>query len=157
MQSSAAWTDYGVPGSPYFVYVEDGVITGEGSATTWAQVSNLMGQSVADTEDARRGAGRDPSRPYPAGVRTPVVTADPCSRPSTAPPTSPGRTASLLGAGIHPGHASLYEPPDAGHDDLDDLDDLDVRDGADHAGHDHADHAGHDHADHAGHDHAGRP
>ncbi|GAB3676489.1 thioredoxin domain-containing protein [Angustibacter aerolatus] len=157
VQSSAAWTDYGVPGSPYFVYVEDGVITGEGSATTWAQVSNLMGQSVADTEDARRGAGRDPSRPYPAGVRTPGGHGGPLLAPVDGPADLARSDRELLGAGIHPGHASLYEPPDAGHDDLDDLDDLDVRDGADHAGHDHADHAGHDHADHAGHDHAGRP
>ena len=35
VQSSAAWTDYAVPGSPYFVYVEDATITGEGSSTTW--------------------------------------------------------------------------------------------------------------------------
>ena len=36
VRSSEAWNDYGVPGSPYFVYVEDGVVTGEGSSTTWA-------------------------------------------------------------------------------------------------------------------------
>ena len=56
VQSSAAWTDYGIPGSPYFVYVEDGVITGEGSATTWPQVRDLMAQAVSDRP--RRAAGR---------------------------------------------------------------------------------------------------
>jgi hypothetical protein len=42
IQSSAAWADYDVPGSPYFVYVEGGVVTGEGSATSWPQVRELM-------------------------------------------------------------------------------------------------------------------
>ena len=28
VQSSGGWTDYGIPGSPYFVYVEDGVKIG---------------------------------------------------------------------------------------------------------------------------------
>jgi hypothetical protein len=58
VQSSAAWVDYDIPGSPYFVYVEGGVVTGEGSATTWAQVRGLMAQGVADSEDARSAAGR---------------------------------------------------------------------------------------------------
>ena len=57
VRSSGAWTDYGVPGSPYFVYVEDGVVTGEGSSTTWAQVRDLMGQAVG----RRRGRPRRPS------------------------------------------------------------------------------------------------
>ena len=43
IQSSAAWLDYDIPGSPYFVYVEAGQVTGEGSATTWPQVRDLMG------------------------------------------------------------------------------------------------------------------
>ena len=46
------------PGSPYFVYVEGGVVTGEGSATTWAQVRDLMAQGVADSDEARAAAGR---------------------------------------------------------------------------------------------------
>ena len=61
-RSSGAWTDYGVPGSPYFVYVEDGVVTGEGSSTTWAQVRDLMGQAVDDTAAARRARARDDGR-----------------------------------------------------------------------------------------------
>ena len=87
VRSSGAWTDYGVPGSPYFVYVEDGTVTGEGSSTTWAQVRDLMGQAV---DDARTGGSRSgPERDDLAAVDR-----------------------ELLGAGIHPGHPSLYEPPE---------------------------------------------
>lgn len=98
VQSSGAWTDYGVPGSPYFVYVEDGLITGEGSSTTWAQVADLMGQAVDDTAEARRKAGR--TGPGPVGAQ--AHDRDDLARIDRE----------LLGAGIHPGHASMYEPPD---------------------------------------------
>jgi len=99
VQSSAAWTDYGVPGSPYFVYVEAGVITGEGSSTTWTQVRDLMGQSVDDTEEARRRAGRPADVPSPPNPMTDYADLARADR-------------ELLGAGIHPGHASLYRAPD---------------------------------------------
>ena len=93
-RSSGAWTDYGVPGSPYFVYVEDGTVTGEGSSTTWAQVRDLMGQAVDDAAAARRGTRERP-------------------RGDTGRPGRPGSIdRELLGAGIHPGHPSLYEPPE---------------------------------------------
>ena len=96
--SSEAWNDYGVPGSPYFVYVEDGVVTGEGSSTTWAQVRDLMGQAVDDTAAARRAAARrDDGRP--AGRD---------SNGGTTGTTRPRIDRELLGAGIHPGHPSLY-------------------------------------------------
>jgi hypothetical protein len=57
--SSQAWEDFGVPGSPYFVYI-DGTrrIVGEGSAATWPAVATLMGQAQADTVPRGR-AGRD--------------------------------------------------------------------------------------------------
>lgn len=84
VQSSAAWTDYAVPGSPYFVYVEDGLITGEGSSTSWKQVSDLMGQAVGD-------AGLGPLDDYADVARV---------------------DRELLGAGIGPGHPSLFENPD---------------------------------------------
>ena len=99
VQSSAAWTDYGVPGSPYFVYVEAGVITGEGSSTTWTQVRDLMGQSVDDTEHARRRAGRPADVPSPPSPLTDYADLARADR-------------ELIGAGIHPGHASLYQSPD---------------------------------------------
>ena len=100
--SPEAWDDYGVPGSPYFVYVEDGVVTGEGSSTTWAQVRDLMGQAVDDTAAARRARARDHGRP--AGK-------DSDDRASI--------DRELLGAGIHPGHPSLYQPPEAASDTAD--------------------------------------
>jgi hypothetical protein len=101
VQSSAAWTDYGVPGSPYFVYVEAGVITGEGSSTTWTQVRDLMGQSVDDTEHARRRAGRPADVPSPPSPMTDYADLARADR-------------ELIGAGIHPGHGSLYQAPDRG-------------------------------------------
>jgi hypothetical protein len=91
VMSSEAWADYEVPGSPYFLLVESGRITGEGSGTTWQQVRQLLGQASDDNALRRRprnrigdAAGRD--------------RADRVDR-------------ELEAAGILPGHPSLY--PDA--------------------------------------------
>jgi hypothetical protein len=98
VQSSAAWSDYAVPGSPYFVYVDGGHVVGEGSSTSWAQVRDLMGQAVDDAAEARRTRA-----PHPAGSPAPVAGG---GRDDL------GRTdRELLGAGIHPGHPSLYPEP----------------------------------------------
>lgn len=50
IMSSEAWRDYEVPVSPYFVLVDgaSGAVVGEGAATTWEQVANLIGASAAD-------------------------------------------------------------------------------------------------------------
>jgi len=105
VQSSGTWTDYAVPGSPYFVYVDDGHIIGEGSSTSWKQVRDLMGQAVDDAADAGRSASRGSVGPTDGGRengrdngRDNVARAD----------------AELLGAGIHPGHPSLYPEPRTG-------------------------------------------
>jgi hypothetical protein len=100
VQSSGGWTDYGIPGSPYFVFVEDGVITGEGSSTTWPQVRDLMRQAVADTSEARAAAGRT----------GPGLVGDLAERGAHDNLARMDRE--LLDSGIHPGHASLYESPD---------------------------------------------
>ena len=105
VQSSGAWTDYAVPGSPYFVYVEDGLITGEGSSTTWAQVRDLMRQAVGDAAEARGRAGR--SGP---GSITAVGAAGLGPMNDYADVARVDRE--LLGAGITPGHPSLYDNPD---------------------------------------------
>jgi hypothetical protein len=105
VQSSAAWTDYGIPGSPYFVYVEDGVITGEGSATTWPQVRDLMAQAVADSGEARRSAGRT----GPGALIGDALGRD--ERDSAGKDSVPRIDAELIAAGIRPGDPSLYEPP----------------------------------------------
>ena len=61
VMSSDAWLDYEVPVSPYFILVERGGpdggsarIVGEGAASTWEQVANLLKQAVADAGIARR-------------------------------------------------------------------------------------------------------
>ena len=51
VMSSTAWDAYTVPGSPYFVHVEDGVVAGEGSATAWSQVTSLLSDALADRAD----------------------------------------------------------------------------------------------------------
>lgn len=71
--SSSAWEGFGVPGSPYFVYVDgSGRVVGEGSAATWPAVRTLMGQAHAD-DAHRRGRlsrqGRDDSALAAAGIR----------------------------------------------------------------------------------------
>lgn len=134
--SSGAWTDYDIPGSPYFVLVEGGVVTGEGSATSWPAVRDLLQQAVDEAADARARAGRTGpgtligdrrGGDHQPGGRDDLGRID----------------GELLAAGIVPGHPSLLTDPDQ-HD----------HGAHDHAGHDHDhDHAGHDHP----HDHgAGR-
>ncbi len=47
VMSSAAWSDYRVPGSPYFVLLQGGV-RGEGSASSWEGLASLVGDAIAD-------------------------------------------------------------------------------------------------------------
>ena len=92
IMSSQAWADYEVPGSPYFLLVDDGRVAGEGSGSTWQQVRALLGQACR----RQRGAPRSRSaRPSTLGGRD---RADRIDR-------------ELSAAGIVPGHPSLY--PDA--------------------------------------------
>lgn len=155
VQSSRAWVDYDIPGSPYFVYVEAGTVTGEGSATTWAQVRDLMAQGVADADEARVAAGRSgPGAVGPGAVGPGAV--------GSAPSVDDGGRdsltridAELQAAGITPGHPSLFVPPDpepvAADGSVDHHDHTDH----DHAAHDH-DHAGHEHGHHT-HGHQDHP
>ncbi len=112
--SSAAWADYDIPGSPYFVLVEQGVVTGEGSATSWPSVRDLLQQAVDQSAHARAAAGR--AGPGAAHSATPTAAA-------TGAAAVGGRDdlsridAELAAAGIHPGHHSLYEPADPVDDD----------------------------------------
>ncbi len=78
IMSSQAWTDYGVPASPYFVLVE-GSIRGEGTATTWSALSSLVSDAIEDRRTASGGTAR----------------ADAAER-------------KLAAAGIGPEHPSLY-------------------------------------------------
>jgi hypothetical protein len=66
VMSSEAWEDYAVPGSPYFVLVEDGAIRGEGVATTWDALTSLVGDAVEEqrgVEERLAAAGIGPDHP----------------------------------------------------------------------------------------------
>jgi hypothetical protein len=61
VMSSDAWGDYGVPMSPYFVFVSEttGTVRSEGSASSWEQVRSLLRDAIADEQlmaEAARGA-----------------------------------------------------------------------------------------------------
>ena len=78
--SSEAWEDYGVPGSPYFVLVQDGAIRGEGVATTWSALTSLVSDAVEeqrglDERLAAAGIGPDHPSLYPEARRlsTPLI------------------------------------------------------------------------------------
>ena len=75
IMSTEAWHDYHVPGAPYFILVDGprGVVVGEGTASTWDRVQNLMTQATVDDNERRtvdgdlRTAGIEPGDPslYP--------------------------------------------------------------------------------------------
>ena len=82
LMSDETWEAFGVPGSPYFAWVDaGGLLVGEGSGSSWPQVLELMSQSRADAALRQQGSGAVRQR-----------------RDETA----------LADAGIVPGHASLY-------------------------------------------------
>ncbi len=84
VMSSQAWTDYEIPGAPYFVLV-DGVVRGEGVATTWHALASLVAEAIEDQREAERAGG---------GERRAQRIDD-----------------TLAAAGIGPGHPSLYPEP----------------------------------------------
>lgn len=94
VMSSTAWTDYQVPGSPYFIYIDGqrGQVVGEGAAGSWEQVAKFLRQSLED-------AGYDGSDRR-------------ALRPSAAPRSGRDRAdridAELRAAGIEPGDPRLY-------------------------------------------------
>ncbi|MDH3707962.1 MAG: hypothetical protein OES57_17995, partial [Acidimicrobiia bacterium] len=97
VQSDAAWDDYDVPVSPYFLLVDGhaDAVVGEGAASSWEQVKDLLGQAMAD-------AGLEQS-----GHRSPRSAASGAAREERIDDD-------LARAGIEPGDPRLYLP---GHDD----------------------------------------
>lgn len=95
--SSAAWRDYGVPGSPYVVHVdgESGRVVGEGTGQTWEQVARLLAQATADA-GYLGGAG---TRRRGRRRRRAAANAE----------TERDIDRALLSAGILPGDESLYQ------------------------------------------------
>jgi hypothetical protein len=81
VMSSAAWEDYGVPGTPYFVLIESGMLAGEGVATTWQALSSLVVDALAEQTEAEPAGGSERHRRIDE---------------------------TLAGAGIGPDHPSLY-------------------------------------------------
>jgi hypothetical protein len=85
IMSSAAWQDYSVPASPYFVLV-DGSVRGEGAASSWSALASLVSDAIEDqreAEDGATGAARGSARADAAEHK-------------------------LAAAGIGPDHPSLY-------------------------------------------------
>jgi len=95
--SSQAWAEFEVPGSPYVVVADGrtGRIKGEGSGTSFSQVSGLIQQSVDDRDHPALQAGSAVVQPAADREREQDV------------------DRVLLRAGIGPGDPSLYAPSDA--------------------------------------------
>jgi hypothetical protein len=91
--SSDAWRDFNIPVAPFFVLVDGTTnkVIGEGAASTWEQVSDLMAQSLVDLDDA--------------GMHTNASTRPTLGRAQDRPSRV---DADLRAAGIEPGHPSLH-------------------------------------------------
>ena len=99
IMSSQAWRDYAVPGAPYFVLVE-ATIRGEGAATSWSALSSLVSDAIEDAR-ASRATGAPP--------------ATAAARASGGTQRAQRVDRTLAGAGIGPGHPSLYPGTLTGH------------------------------------------
>ena len=64
VMSGQAWSDYEVPGSPYVVVVDGptGRVKGEGSGTSFSQLSSLVAQAAGDASTRLRKPPRDTER-----------------------------------------------------------------------------------------------
>ncbi len=105
VMSTDAWSDYEVPGSPYFVLVDGrrGTRVGEGVGHNVAQIADLVGRAAADERDPTSDTsahtpggepGRSQSRASALGL--------------TGVEREVHNDAVLRSAGILPGHPSLY-------------------------------------------------
>ena len=96
VMSSEAWSDYEVPGSPFFVLVDGpaGRRIGEGVANHLDQVADLVRRAMGDAQWAPATGG-----PMPAGAQVPRL--DGSARESA-------NDAELIRHGILPGDPSLY-------------------------------------------------
>jgi hypothetical protein len=59
VMSSKAWADYGVPMSPYFLFVSGATrsVRSEGAASSWEQVRSLLRDAIEDDALIVKGAG----------------------------------------------------------------------------------------------------
>jgi hypothetical protein len=98
VMSTPAWEAYEVEGSPYFVYVDgvSGAVVGEGTASTWDRVREMIDESVDDgalAASRRRAAARKRR-----AARRHLADREREARADEA----------LLAAGIGPGDPRLY-------------------------------------------------
>lgn len=58
--SSAAWDAFRVPGTPYFQLIDaaDGSVLGEGSASSWSRLLEMIRRSIGDSGDAPQNSLR---------------------------------------------------------------------------------------------------
>jgi hypothetical protein len=69
VMSSQAWSDYAVPGAPYFVQVDGaGAVAGEGSAREWRQVVSLVRDARGDAALAVHRSARVNDELAAAGI-----------------------------------------------------------------------------------------
>jgi hypothetical protein len=96
VMSSQAWTDYDVPGSPYFVLIDGptGAVRGEGTGPDWDQVRSLLGQATGDAEVVAGLAANRVAKPGADAAREMRIDRE------------------LLAADVRPGDPSLYEMAD---------------------------------------------
>ena len=98
VMSTPAWEAYEVEGSPYFVYVDgvSGAVVGEGTASSWDRVREMIDESVDDgalAASRRRAAARKTR-----AARRHLADREREARADDA----------LLAAGIRPGDPRLY-------------------------------------------------
>ena len=103
VMTTQAFTDYDVPGSPYFVYVHgpSGRVRGEGTGPDWEQVSSLLSQATVDAGLATSLEGQQVAKPDADAAREARIDQE------------------LYAAGVRPGDPSLYAadaPPAHDHD-----------------------------------------
>jgi hypothetical protein len=98
VMSTAAWDQYDVPVSPYFLLV-DGArgVVGEGASASWAQVVDLLGKAAADAGLTLDGRARVTRRDLLAGNGRGAERERRADR-------------ELAAAGIEPGSPALYGP-----------------------------------------------
>jgi hypothetical protein len=69
VMSSRAWSDYSVPGAPYFVHVDAaGAVAGEGAAREWRQVVSLFRDARGDAALAVHRSARVNDELAAAGI-----------------------------------------------------------------------------------------
>jgi hypothetical protein len=106
VMSSDTWTDYEVPGSPYFVLVDgmSGRVVGEGTGASWPQVLGLVGRSAADDAAQHQRQHQHQHQHRRLNVDGAAAMID---------VTNEARIDDeLRRAGVHPGDSSLYRTAD---------------------------------------------